>query len=325
MQPTMSMKGSAALIGISADKSRDAVAVGIVLAISNVSISALQPVITRYAALRLDALLFCASSVIVAAGCASMMLACTGEIRLLFDPRYRVRLFVISMTGTVATVLALIYGLRSINAVAGVVLLESEPVYSLVLATLFLHERPSRRQLLATSVILGAIGYAFGAGRAFRPLYGALLILLTPLFWQSSHVLSLNVMPPLSPRVITGARYVYAAGALLALMLAIDYGSISTLAEPEVLVTVMFTGAFVYFMGSFTWYGAISRLSLAWTTTLVIPSVPVASLVFAVLFLGERPGTDELVGITFAVIGILALVLGSDARRDVVPTLASYE
>jgi drug/metabolite transporter (DMT)-like permease len=152
-----------------------------------------------------------------------------------------------------------------------------------------------------------------------------MLILITPMFWQSSHVLSLKVMPPLTPRVITGARYIYAAFALLAIMLGFAQGSLAMLAVPGVLVPVVFTGALVYFMGSFTWYGAISRLSLAWTTALVIPAVPVVSLIFAIVFLDERPDPHELAGLALAVIGMLALVFGSDARRNVVPATAIYE
>jgi drug/metabolite transporter (DMT)-like permease len=315
----------AASIATPAHTPRDTTVIGLAFAVSNVAISAMQPVITRYAALRIDPLLFCALSVIVAAGCASTMLACTGEFRLLFDRRYLLRLFAVSMSGTVATTLALIYGLRRIGAVEGVILLESEPVYSLFLATVFLKERPSRRQLLATATILGAIGYVYGSGGAFSPFYAALLILITPLFWQSSHVLSLKVMPPLTPRVITGARYVYAAIALSAILLGLKHDRIATMVAPEVVVPVMFTGGFVYFTGSFTWYGAISRLSLAWTTALVIPAIPVASLVFAIIFLGEHPGGHELIGIAVAVIGILALVIGSDARRQIVPAPAIYE
>src|SRR5215469_2187926 len=228
---------------------RDTVAAGLLFAIVNVAISAMQPVITRYAALRIDPLLFCAFSVIIAALCASMMLAYTGELRLLFDIRYRRRLFAISMTGTVATTLALFYGLKKIDAIAGVILLESEPIYSLILATVFLKERPSLRQLMATATILASIGYVFGASHVFSPLYAALLILVTPLFWQSSHILSLKVMPPLSPRVITGARYVYAA-VTLAVIVMLSRTRLGALGEPEVLSTVIFAGAFVYFMGS---------------------------------------------------------------------------
>jgi drug/metabolite transporter (DMT)-like permease len=165
----------------------------------------------------------------------------------------------------------------------------------------------------------------YASGRAFRPFYAALLILITPLFWQSSHVLSLKLMPPLTPRVITGARYVYAAIAFGVIVFSLNHDRLAALASPGVAVPILFTGAVVYFTGSFTWYGAISRLSLAWTAALVIPAIPVASLVFALICLGERPGGHELIGIAVAALGILALVVGSDARRHIVPAPASYE
>jgi drug/metabolite transporter (DMT)-like permease len=132
-------------------------------------------------------------------------------------------------------------------------------------------------------------------------------------------------MPPLTPRVITGARYVYAAVALIVILLGVERDSLAGLATPGILTTVIFTGACVYFVGSFTWYGAISRLSLAWTTALVIPAVPVVSLLFAVIFLGERPGPFELAGILMAAIGILALVVGSDGQRNPVPAPGTFE
>jgi drug/metabolite transporter (DMT)-like permease len=324
MQPILS-NATVVKIAPSTDKSQDAAAVGLLFALSNITISALQPVITRYAALRIDPLLFCAASVLIAAACAALMLVHTGEIGFLLGPRYLPRLIAISTAGTVTTTLALVYGLKKIDAVAGVILLESEPVYSLIMATLFLKERPSSRQLLATAMILASIGYVFGAGRAFKPLHAALLILITPMFWQTAHVLSLKIMPPLTPRVITGARYAYAAIVLFAILLGLERSSLAALAVPGILITVVFTGALVYFMGSFTWYGAISRLSLAWTTALVIPAIPVVSLIFAIIFLGERPGAHELVGMACAVLGMLALVLGSDARRNIAPAAATYE
>jgi drug/metabolite transporter (DMT)-like permease len=290
-------------------------AAGLAFAAANIIISALQPVITRYGALRIDPLLFCAASVGISAVCAVAMLIVSGEIRLLADRRYLPKLWALSMAGTVATSLALIYGLRRLDAVAAVILLESEPIYSLILAGAFLHERPSPRQLVATMVIVAAIGWVFGTGRAFKPLYAAALIIVTPLFWQTSHVISLSVMPPLAPRVITGARYVYAAMVFAVVLLAAARTSLAQLAYPSVLIAVTFTGAFVFFLGSFTWYGAISRLPLARTTAIVIPAVPIASFIFAIVFLGEQPSRHELIGIAVAVIGVIVLVTGTGARK----------
>jgi len=288
--------------------------VGLAMALVTTIVAALQPVVLRYGAVKTDPLIFATIAVGAAAVVAAGVLGYTGEIRVLMRREYAPRLFVVSMSGTLATALLLIYGLRRIDAVAGVLLLESEPIYSIVLATLFLRERASGRQILATATILGGIGSVFGAGRAFSPLYAAALVIVTPLFWQISHVLALRLMPPLRPLCVAGARYIYSALVLMVIVLVVHRGAVPDL-EPQVLLAGCFTGAVVYFVGSLTWYGAISRLSLAWTTALVIPGVPILSMVFAIVFLGERPGFREVAGVLIAIVGVALLVTGIDASR----------
>jgi len=97
--------------------------------------------------------------------------------------------------------------------------------------------------------------------------------------------------------------------------LIIDRGAFGELGNRDVMLAAGFTGAFVYFAGSLTWYGAISRLSLTWTTAFVIPGVPLLSFAFAIIFLGERPNLREYIGISVAILGVAALVTGADASR----------
>src|SRR5208283_6000801 len=164
--------------------------VGLTLCIINTILGAGQPVITRWGAVHLDPLLFCTGAVVFASICTIPFLQFSGELRLIVDPRYRARLFMMSMAGTVMTSLTLTYGLTRISAVAGVLLLQTEPVYSLVLSTVFVGERPSARQMLATATVLVGIGSVF-AGGSFSPLWAAAIIFTTPLFWQTSHVIGL--------------------------------------------------------------------------------------------------------------------------------------
>jgi drug/metabolite transporter (DMT)-like permease len=289
--------------------------IGLLNAIVTTIIAAIQPVITRYGAESIDPMLFCAGSMTVAGSILALVMWRRGEIRTLISRRWTPRLVALSMFGSVATSLTLIFGLRKIDAIAGVILLQSEPLYSLLLATIFLGERPSRRQLIATAVILIGIASVFGAGRAFSPLSAAALLFITPLFWQTSHVISLGVMPPLSETCVTGARTIFAAVVLVAIFLAIDAGASIALADPRTLAVICVTGGFIYVLGSLTWYGAINRLSLAWTTALTIPGVPMLSFLFAIVFLGEHPSAREVRGMIIAVTGVLFLVLGSDAGR----------
>jgi len=298
-------------------------AIGFALAVVNTLICAMQPVIVRYGALNLDPLLFCAGAAVVAALFAAPTLYRQGELEVLAQARYLPRLFMLSMAGTAMTSLTLIFGLEKINAVAGVLLLQSEPVYSIVLATIVVGERPSFRQVVATAIIVAGIGSVFVAGAAFSPAYAAILVLLTPLFWQTAHVLSLKVMPPLSPMCITGARYVYAAFVLTAILLLFRSSALAQLADPKALTVVLVTGFLIYFVGSLSWYAAISRLSLTWTTALVVPGIPILSILFAVIFLGEHATVREAIGVAIAMGGIVALVTGSDAHRKQPPLEAA--
>ncbi len=288
--------------------------VGVTLCIINTIIGASQPVITRWGAVHLDPLLFCTSAVVFASICTIPVLHFSGELRLIVDRRYRARLFVMSMAGTVMTSLTLTYGLTRIDAIAGVLLLQTEPVYSLILSTIFVGERPSARQMLATATILVGIGSVF-AGGSFSPLWAAALVFTTPLFWQTSHVIGLNLMPPLTPISVTGGRFFYAAIVLTVMLLTFRRDSLGQLADPTSLGVIAVTGLFIYFLSALTWFGAINRLSLAWVTALVVPGIPILSILFAVVFLGEHATAREVVGILISVSGVLALVLGADPHR----------
>jgi drug/metabolite transporter (DMT)-like permease len=268
------------------------------MAAASVLISATQPVVFRYGAARLDPLLYCAGASLFAGAAAVAMLSMRGELAPLMDRRYVKRLFTLSVFGTMLTGMTLAFGLRYIQADAAVLLLQAEPIYSLILATIFAGERPQAGQVAATITIVFGIGVVLTAQhRLFSPLWAAALILVTPMFWQLGHLISLTIMPPLSPICISGARYFYGGVVLPIILLVLDRGAISSITSWSLPVAVMAgTGVIIYLGGAAAWYGAINRLPLSWTTAIVVPSVPLLSVIFAMLFLGERATMLELGG-----------------------------
>jgi len=294
-----------------------ALQIGFAMAIAKTIIGATQPVLTRYAAVRLDPILFCAAVTTIAAVCALPILYRLGELPKLFDKRYMPWLVAMSMTGTFLTSVTMIYGMKHIGAIATVILLQTEPVYSLILSTLVVGERPSSRQLLATAMILVGIVSVLFSGNAFSPMLAAILLFITPFFWQTSHVIGLRVMPPLTPIAVAGARFIFAACVFIPLFALSRHPSLAALRDVHLLMVILVTGFFVYFLSALTWYGAISRLSLSWTTALVVPGVPLISMLFAMMFLGEHPTSREITGVLIAIGGVLALVLSADPHRKV--------
>jgi len=294
---------------------RDGLAAGLALVAVTTAAGALLPIVTRYGATHIDPLLFCSGSAIVAAACALPLMRTADGFAALFDRRYRWRLMAISLVGTFGPSLIMVYGMRRVSAVTGVLLLQIEPIYSLVIATVVVGEAPSLRQVIATGVILAGVFSVFWGGAGLEISGPAIMVALTPLMWQMSHAVTLRVMPPLSPISVTAARNFYAAILLAAFLLAINPAALGQLSEFQVVGTILTTGAVVYFLGTLTWYGAISRLSLSWTTALVVPGVPVLSVAFAAALLGERAAMRQFVAIGIAMAGILGLLLGSDPSR----------
>ena len=310
----MSPPKAKAAVGKAAARAR-AFRIGVALAITNTIIGAGQPALTRWGAVNLDPLLFCTGAAFVASICSVSFMYRHGDLKLLFDRRFRLRMAVMSAVGTVTTSLLLTFGMTRVSAIAATILLQTEPVYSLMLAVVVVGERPSPRQLFATATILVGIGSVFATAGAFSPVWAAVMVLVTPLCWQISHVLGLSMMPPLSPLTVTAGRMIYAAIGLGALLILTRPTTLAELSNPGAIGVIVVTGFFVYFLSALTWYGAINRLSLAWTTALVVPAIPLLSILFAMVFLGERATAREITGVVIAIAGVLALVLGADAHR----------
>ncbi len=252
----------------------------------------------------------------VATLCVLPVVYARGELGLLVDRRYRMRLLTLSIIGTVVTTLTLVFGLRHIDAVAGTLLLQSEPVYSLMLATLFLGERPTLRQLAATAIIITGIVSAIGASSgAYSPAWAAMFVVCTPLLWQTSHVLSTAGDAAALAAVHDGRSLRLRRHRADLILAVVDPHAVKQLADPMVLGTIVATGAVCYFLASLAWYAAISRLSLAWTTALVIPGIPLLSILCAIVFLGERATRRDLIGILVSISGVLLLVLGAEGMR----------
>src|SRR5260370_14636289 len=125
--------------------------------------------------------------------------------------------------------------------------MQPEPVYSLVLSTIFVGERPSLRQILATATVLVGIGSVFAGGGSFSPLWASAIIFTTPLFWQASHVMGLKLMPPLTPTSMTGGRFFYASIILTSMLLIFRHDSTVPLGDP----TPLGADARAVFLGSF--------------------------------------------------------------------------
>ena len=81
-------------------------------------------------------------------------------------------------------------------------------------------------------------------------------------------------------------------------------------------------GLITFYVGTTLWYGAITRLDLARTTAIVVPSIPILSLGASFLLLGEVASLRQCAGVLLCAGGVLLFVTAPHAAlpRERIPT-----
>jgi drug/metabolite transporter (DMT)-like permease len=112
------------------------------------------------------------------------------------------------------------------------------------------------------------------------------------------------------PAVLTGARFVH-GGLVLGvawLLVGAVTGASPTTSTGGLLLVLAVQGVVLAYIGTMLWYEAISRLDLARTTAIVVPSIPLLSLVATFLLVGERPTGGQWAGMLLTAAGVTGFV-----------------
>jgi drug/metabolite transporter (DMT)-like permease len=276
---------------------------GLILIFICMIVSGLFPVVGKYAMGRLHPLFFSSVSALVCAGFIFLFLLVRGEVQTLFGKDFRL-LFLIGLFGTGLSSLFFFYGTRLTSGINSALLLQIEPIYSLLLGYFMLKERISGKQILLTLVIIAGVTLVIYNG-TFVFNRGDFLILLTPLFWQLCHAFAKKALVRQSFYVIAASRTLFGGLFLLAANILVGRNDLSIL-DLNLFLLILFQGVVVYAMGFLTWYSAIRWVNLSKGTTIAAP-YPILSVIFAWLFLGEVPTMYHLAGLVLILSGALLL------------------
>lgn len=207
----------------------------------------------------------------------------------------------------------LLYLAMALGLPAGLasLVLQAQVLLTVMLAAVFLGERPSRRQL--AGVALGVAGLALVAvGRsAVAPLLPLVIVLAAALSWAAGNVIARKA------RAASGLGLVVWSGAVVPLPLAalsvlVDgpgtvWQSLSSLQAPTML-SALYTAVFASLVG----YGIWNRLLATHPSSAVVPFtllVPVVGMSAAWLVLAEVPSPTELAGGMLLLGGVATAVL----------------
>jgi drug/metabolite transporter (DMT)-like permease len=220
------------------------------------------------------------------------------------------------LAGMSAYQLLLNWGEVAVPAGTASLLVSTAPVFSVLLAYLFLGERLGRLKLVGSAVALAGSAVITLAGGDAHYASAAWVVLAAAVVQGVYHC----ACKPLLRRY-TGlevACYAMWAGTLFLLPLA--PAAIGRVASAPITATasVVFLGLLPSAVGFVTWGYAVARFTVA-VATAALYLVPVVALAVASGWLGERPRPIELVGGLVSIVGVALIHLGSRPGRRATP------
>ncbi len=222
--------------------------------------------------------------------------------------------------------LALCAGQARVTAGSASILVNASPVFTALLATLFLGDRLGARGWIGIGVSFGGVALiALGEGKGLQLNAGALLILLAAFSVSLYTVIQKPYLKRYSP--LEFSAYSIWSGTLLMLPIAVaGFPEAVTRAPLSLTLTGVYLGIFPAALAYITWTYLLSRLPAARAASLLY-MVPPLVMCMAWVLLREVPPALSIVGGAVALMGVALTSLqrnpGFQAGPGRCPTVAA--
>lgn len=288
---------------------------GTIFAVIEIFLSGLFPVVTKYGVGFISPVFFAAISALIGSGFLLLILKFRGELSQLFSRNLLRYLLPIGFFGTFATSVSFFFGSTMTSGINSSILLQVEPIYSIILSFFILKEIIRKKQVAVTLFILsGAILVLYNGALSIS--LGHVLVLLTPLFWQISHLFAKKIFDKTSLYVVSASRVFYGGLLLFALTFIPGFNDYGFLTDPGILLIFLFQGLTAFVGAVVVWYLVITRINLS-KATAIVGVYPVFSVILAWIFLGEKASIYQIIGLFIIVGGIFLLSRIRSEKREV--------
>ena len=211
----------------------------------------------------------------------------------------------------------ILFGVQQMPAGRSAILAYTLPVWSVLFSLPLLHEPLSRRKLIGLALGMG--GMALLLGEDFRHVQGSpagtMLILGAAMSWAFGTVLLRRWKPPIAQNTLTGWMILLGWLPIAVLVPFFDphpWLAVSTMngtAWFAVLYNIFFAGTLAHW----AWFTMARTLPVAVSSLSSLP-VPVVGVLSGMLFLGERPGTSEIVALALVLASLGAVLIPQSAK-----------
>jgi len=206
--------------------------------------------------------------------------------------------------GTALPFTIFLLALQYTTPVNAAILQQSELIYSLLFAIVFLKEIPSREQLTGSVLVVAGVLCILLHGKYTPCWKGDLLIVGSTWMLQAGSTVAKKLPSSLDYRVIGMARNLFALPALVVMLVVLHCLHTQWTFVPSLKLWAIlgYTGFLKYGLAMVVWYLAIRALDLSKVTAIYL-SYPVLSLIISTVLGMEKIGLMQVLGLVFTLAG----------------------
>ena len=284
-------------------KQKNSQNLGFILVVIDMFVYGLFPVFAHFYVSTIDPLLFGGVTTLVGSIPLLLILEKRKKTADLYGPKFIKPLLMVAFLTTIANI-TFFLGTSLTSGINTGLLVQVEPFYAMLLGIFILGEIVGFGQFVATLVmVFGALVVAY---KGFQKInVGDILILITPIFYQLSHVFSKKILNKVSDfYIVPVARLLFGGIALTLLAIILNPKAVSQLFILKNIFSIVFFGLIFRALDFSLWYGAIKRISVS-KASAILPFAAAVSFIFSIIFLKESANIYQLIGFVLIMGGLI--------------------
>lgn len=234
---------------------------------------------------------------------------------LLFNKNNFLPFLVIANFGSALPFCCLLYALNFTTPANTAILNQFELLYSFIFSIIFLKEKITAKQILASILIV--LGGAVLMSGSFKNINikGDLIVIFSVWMFQISHIAAKKLSVNIPCQVLAAAKNLYALPLMLVLL--IIYSNTISIKPGITLYGVLFyMGIIRYGLSYLLWFWTIHKLSLPKVTAIAL-SYPALTLILSCLFGYDKLTLYNIMGLILSMLGatMLSRMMTKEAKN----------
>ena len=227
------------------------------------------------------------------------------------------KLLVISFIGCTIQYSLTFSGLNLIDASSAVLFVQCEVPFGVLIAFIFLKEKISKKNFIGLMIAFVGLIILSGAPNLEGKAIGVILVLSGAFTWSLGQVIAKPVSEKLNGIIITAWLGILAGPQLIIASQLFEGDVLSNIiaADYKAWLIVLYLGLLMNALGYSIWYYVLGRYPVN-TILPVMLLLPITGVLFAILFLGEKPDLKVFIGGLIILIGVGMILIGKIEKNS---------